>query len=118
MNNEHIQHIIQQLQENYSGDPWHGRSIKSLLSDVTPKIGLTKPNANSHSIAELVYHMVTWRDFAVSRLEPQEGKDSDHFDSMDWRPLDLSSTKTWKEGLRLLEQSQQRLISVLEKFND
>lgn len=118
MNNEHIQHIILQLQETYSGQPWHGRSIKSLLSEVTPEIGLKKPNANSHSIAELVYHMVTWRQFTISRLEPAEGKSAEYFELMDWRPLDLSNKKTWEEGLRLLEESQQHVIRVLEKFND
>jgi uncharacterized damage-inducible protein DinB len=118
MNNEHIQHIILQLQESYSGEPWHGRSIKALLSEVTPEIGLKKPNANSHSIAELIYHIITWRDFTISRLEPEEGKNAAYFESIDWRPLDLSSKKTWEEGLRLLEESQQRLVRVLEKFND
>lgn len=118
MENEQIQYIIKQLQETYSGEPWHGRSIRSLLSEVTPAIALKKPNENSHSIAELVYHIITWHDFTVSRLQPEEGKNTAYFEVMDWRPLDLSKTQTWEEGLKLLEESQQRLISVLEKFND
>jgi len=117
--NTQIQLIISMLKENYEGEsPWHGRSIKSLLSDVDASKGLKKPSSTSHSIAELVYHMVTWRDFTISRLRPDEGKDVSYYEENDWRPLDLSKNKTWEEGLRLLEESQQRLISVLEEFHD
>jgi uncharacterized damage-inducible protein DinB len=118
MDNQHIQHVIRLLKESYEGDPWHGRSIKSLLGDVTPEIALKKPNPASHSIAELVYHMITWRDFLISRLQPEEGKDTKYFERMDWRTLNLSSVQTWQEGLKLLEESQHRLLSALEQFND
>src|SRR5215213_6244499 len=118
MQNDHIQHVIQLLTETFQGGPWHGRSLKSLLSEVTPEMALKKPGENSHSIAELVYHIVTWREFTISRLQPEEGKDTNYFESIDWRPLDLGSTKTWNEGLRLLEESEKHLLSVLEGFND
>lgn len=118
MENQTIQHIIRLLKETYEGDPWHGRSIKSLLSDVTPEAGLKKPNAASHSIAELVYHMVTWRDFTISRLRAEEGKDMKYYEDNDWRTLDLTDTQTWQKGLDLLEESQQRLINLLEEFQD
>ncbi|HYE56694.1 MAG TPA: DinB family protein [Chitinophagaceae bacterium] len=105
------------LKEAYEGGPWHGRSIKALLGEVSPKVGLAKPNANSHSIAELVYHMVTWRDFTISRLQP-DGKDVQYYEDNDWRKLDLDNEQTWHQGLQLLEESQQRLVSVLEQFQD
>ena len=87
MENKEIQYIISQLKETYEGSPWHGRSVKSLLSEVSPEMGLKKPSDGSHSIAELVYHMVTWRDFTISRLQPEEGKDAAYFNKIDWRPL-------------------------------
>lgn len=118
MENQQIQHIIRLLKETYQGDPWHGRSIKALLSEVSPEIALKKPNAASHSIAELVYHMITWRDFATSRLQAEEGKDMKYFEDNDWRKLDLNSVQTWEQGLKLLEDSQQRLLTVLEQFQD
>ncbi len=116
--NDHIQHIIQLLKETYEGDPWHGRSIKDLLSEVSPEAGLQKPDSNSHSIAELIYHLVTWREFTISRLQPEEGKNTEYFEKIDWRPLDLNRKQTWEEGLRLLEESEQRLLKVLEGFTD
>src|SRR5688572_22363060 len=101
--NKEIQHIVSLLKATYEGDPWHGRSIKSLLSEVDAEMGLKKPSKNSHSIAELVYHMVTWRDFTISRLRPEEGKDTVYFEKIDWRKLDLKNTATWQQGLALLE---------------
>ena len=106
------------LKEGYEGDPWHGRSIKSLLSEVNAEMGLKKPSANAHSIAELVYHMLTWRDFTISRLRPEDGLDSAYFEKMDWRKLDLTKTETWTKGLALLEESQQKLVTLLEEYND
>ena len=116
--NKEIQYIISMLKEAYDGDPWHGRSIKSLLSEADAEMGLKKPSKNAHSIAELVYHMVTWRDFTISRLRPEPGKDSAYFEKMDWRKLDLKDAETWKRGLTLLEESQQKLLSTLEDYND
>lgn len=118
MENQQIQHVIRLLKETYEDDPWHGRSIKSLLSEVRPDVGLKKPNAASHSIVELVYHMVTWRDFTISRLRAEEGKDMKYYEDNDWRTLDLTDSQTWEKGLQLLEESQQRLLSVLEEFQD
>ncbi len=116
--NKEIQHIISLLKATYEGDPWHGRSIKSLLSEVDAEMGLKKPSKHSHSIAELVYHMVTWRDFTISRLRPEDGKDTAYFEKLDWRKLDLKNTATWQQGLALLEESQQRLVTLLEEYND
>lgn len=118
MQNDTIQHIIKLLHETFTGDPWHGRSLKALLSEVTPEMALKRPNPQSHSIAELVYHLVTWREFTISRLQPEEGKDTNYFESIDWRPLNLDKGQTWEEGLQLLEQSRQRILAVLEEFND
>jgi uncharacterized damage-inducible protein DinB len=118
MENQTIQHVIRLLQETYEGNPWHGRSIKSLLSEVTPEAGLKKPNGASHSIAELVYHMATWRDFTVSRLRAEEGKDTQYYEDNDWRTLDLTNIQTWQKGLELLEESQHRLVTLLEEFQD
>src|SRR5215204_4702303 len=102
--NQQIQHVIHLLKETYEGSPWHGRSIKALLSEVSPEMGLKKPNAASHSIAELVYHMMTWRDFTISRLQAEEGKDAKYYDQNDWRTLDLNNFQTWEQGLKLLEE--------------
>ncbi|HEY0678016.1 MAG TPA: DinB family protein [Chitinophagaceae bacterium] len=116
--NTQIRQFIVALNDNYNGKPWHGRSIRSLLGEVTPEIGLKKPNPASHSIAELIYHMANWRDFTITRIKPEEGKDSKYFDVNDWRTLDLTSFQTWELGLQLLEESQRRLISILNETDD
>lgn len=113
-----IQHVARLLKETYEGHPWHGRSIKSLLSEVTPEMGLKNPGPGAHSIAELVYHMVTWRDFTLTRIQPQEGHDVQYYEKNDWRTLDLNSFQTWEQGLQLLDESQQRLMSAIEQLDE
>src|SRR5215216_1436642 len=115
--NHEIQQIIHMLKEAYEGGPWHGRSIKALLAEVTHEVGLRKPDANSHSIAELIYHMAIWRDFTVSRLQP-DGRPVSYFDENDWQQLDHNDPQTWTKGLQLLDESHQRLIKALEQFQD
>ncbi len=117
MNNQ-IRHIRRLLFETYEGNPWHGRSIIDLLGSVSPEIGLRKPSANTHSIAELIYHMVNWKEFAISRLLPEESNDISYYESNDWRELDHSSILTWEEGLKLLDEKQQQLLRIMDDSDD
>ena len=113
-----ISFIISQLTASYSGEPWHGRSITSLLSEVDTSKAFTKPDSVSHSVAELVYHMVNWREFTISRLVPQRGMDMNYFEKNDWRKLDLGSGKTWENAVQALQSTQQQLITALQNTDD
>lgn len=66
MNTEILQ-IGAQLKNTFEGDPWFGRSVKSLLKGVNESIVFEKPNGQ-HSILELLWHMITWREFTLNRL--------------------------------------------------
>jgi hypothetical protein len=39
--------------------------------------------SGQHSIADLVWRMVTWRQFVLGRIYPQEGPDLDYFEEYD-----------------------------------
>ena len=53
--------IISQLNETFKGDPWFGRSITALLNEVDEEMAFIQLK-KQHSILELVWHMVNWRD--------------------------------------------------------
>ena len=38
-----------------------------------------KPNANCHSLIELLYHMITWADFTKKQLEKDQNMDPAFF---------------------------------------
>lgn len=112
-----VQNIINSLNDAYEGDPWFGRNAKALLRDVDENIAFEKPNGQ-HSILELVWHMITWREFVISRMKTDEAKDLTYFESNDWRELDHADISLWQKGVQRLETTQRELLQVLEEQTD
>lgn len=112
-----IQSLIRQLNIIYDGDPWFGRSIKAILSEVDLQWAFKKPN-NQHSAAELLYHMINWREFTISRFPKQDEKKLDHFDTNDWKKVDGRDTSLWQKGVTILENTQNSLLNILDTIND
>ena len=115
--NKEIQYLVSQLQESFNGDPWFGRNAEKLLKEVTETLAFQKPNGQ-HSIAELVWHMVNWREFVISRFKKDETKDLHYFEANDWRQLDHSDRSLWQHGLQKLNETQELLINILQDQTD
>ena len=116
MQNE-INLLIEQLNDSYEGDPWFGRNVKALLSEVDEETAFVKLNGQ-HSILELLWHMCTWREFTINRLHPSSDVDLHHFEKMDWRELDHSNRALWSEGLARLDETQSELLALLQQQED
>jgi uncharacterized damage-inducible protein DinB len=116
--NKEIQYIIKLLQAVYDGTPWYGRNIKEICSEINGTIALRKPNEQQHSIVELLYHMITWREFIISRLQAGNDKTMKYFEENDWRNLDHSDATLWDKGLKLLEDTQMLLVRLLDNQKD
>ena len=114
--NKEILLIAEQLKDSFGGEPWFGRSITALLRDVTEESALQQP-AGQHSILELLWHMVTWREFVISRLQPDE-KPQEYFEENDWRTLDHTDRMLWQAGLNKLHETQTLLLQLLSKQED
>ena len=116
MNTEIVQ-ITQQLQDVYEGDPWFGRSIKSLLKDANPDCSFEKPN-DQHSILDLLWHMITWREFTINSLRNDVKKSVQYFEDNDWRELDHNDRSLLEKGLQRLGETQSELIEALQYQQD
>jgi len=112
MNTEIVQ-ITQQLKDVYEGEPWFGRSVKSLLNDAKPNVSFEKPN-DQHSILELLWHMITWREFTIKSLRNDDEKNPQYFEDNDWRKLDHNDSSLWEKGLQKLDETQSELIESLQ----
>jgi uncharacterized damage-inducible protein DinB len=66
---------------------------------------------------ELLWHMVLWREFTISRMVPDE-RDERYFETNDWRVLDPADTGLWTKGLQELDRTQETLVSVLRRQSD
>jgi len=115
--NSEINHIIDQLKDVYEGDPWFGRSIKSILSDIDESIAFQKQNGE-HSILELLWHMINWREFTLHHLDPASDKTLSYFEKNDWLILDHSNKSLLQKALSRLQQSQDNLLNLLKLQQD
>lgn len=115
--NKEISFLVAQLKDAYEGDPWFGRNAKLLLNEVNEENVFQKPSGE-HSILELVWHMVNWREFTISRINNKDNKTMEYFEANDWRVLDHTNKELWKEGLSRLYQTQEILLNLLENQKD
>lgn len=116
MNTEILQ-IAEQLKDAYEGDPWFGRSIKSLLKDVEEDTVFEKPNGE-HSIVELLWHIINWRAFTINRIREGDEISLKFFEANDWRYLDHHDKSLWKKGLHKLNETQSELVAVIQHQQD
>src|SRR5258708_40252307 len=91
-----IGHIISSLHSVVEGEPWFGKPVMTLVHEVDPNIVYKKPNNDSHSLIELLYHMITWAEFTLKRIEGEEDDDITAFDNMDWRQIE-SKSHPWEK---------------------
>jgi uncharacterized damage-inducible protein DinB len=109
--------IIDQFNLIYESDEaWHGPSVVQVLGEVSWQMANEKIMPNTHSIAELVYHITTWRIFVVKRL--MGDTEFDVTKALDWKTFPIFDEFEWEALQMELSLSQQELISALENKED
>ena len=110
---DEIVRIVDQLEREHSGDPWHGSPLSQILDGITHAQAAAKPIAPAHSIWELVLHIAAWKNEVRRRLsgapagDPQEG---------DWPPVGEASEAGWRAAREHLELSHRLLVSAIREL--
>jgi uncharacterized damage-inducible protein DinB len=91
--NTEMQTIIKNLQEVLEGHPWFGRAVNEILEEADPSKVYKEPNENSHSLIDLLYHMLTWAEFTRDRIEKKPIADMAAFEATDWRSMFILGKK-------------------------
>jgi uncharacterized damage-inducible protein DinB len=115
--NKEIKSIIANLEKVNTGQPWYGRAVYEMLDEIDPSIVYKKPDDNTHSLTELLYHMITWSDFTLKRIEGDNEKDMATFEALDWRAID-PKIHTWKKGLAEFKAIHAKIIELLNEKDD
>jgi uncharacterized damage-inducible protein DinB len=115
--NKEVQSIIRNLQNTLSGQPWFGRALYPILEEVDIKKVYIKPGNSEHSLIELLYHMITWADFTLKRIQEDDDMDLGVFEKMDWRVIN-PKTHSWKKGLAEFKAIHKKIVTLLEKKDD
>jgi uncharacterized damage-inducible protein DinB len=107
-----IDRIVDELQREHEGDPWHGSPLRTLLAGVTNEVAAAHPMRNVHSIWEIVLHMTAWKNEVRRRLsgaaaaEPEEG---------DWPEVPAPTPDAWSAALAGLEAAHAALVAAIRQ---
>lgn len=105
-----IERLVDQLEREHSGEPWHGSPLQQILAGVTHTQAAARPLAGAHSIWELVLHITGWKNEVRHRLsgavagEPTEG---------DWPAVAETTAAAWSAAREQLELSHRLLVSAV-----
>jgi uncharacterized damage-inducible protein DinB len=103
-----IQDIIALLKRTYERDAWHGPSVQESLKNIQQEQAFNNV-PNTHSIIQLVSHMVTWRKYVIHMLK------GDAIYKVD-EASDFPMAENWMQVLQQLAQTQQELLLAIENF--
>ncbi len=109
--------ILSQYRAVYNGYAWHGPNLETSLSQIDAAQALLRFNG-SKNIAELVLHLLAWRQFTLHKLAGDTAFDlleaTDNFPPLPapWTPA------AWADILNRFQKSQQELEQALEKIED
>jgi uncharacterized damage-inducible protein DinB len=115
--NKEIQSIISNLQAVNNGESWFGRSVYTILDEVDTSKIYIKPNNTEHSLIELLYHMLTWAEFTLKRIEKGQIQDMGAFEKKDWREID-PAVHSWEKGLAEFKSINEKIIQLLNEKDD
>lgn len=108
-----ISRIVDQLEREDAGDPWHGSSLSVILQGVTWQQAASKPLPDAHSIWELVLHMTGWKNEVRRRLS---GAPAGEPESGDWPEVGEPSQARWVEALENQNLAHRLLVSAIKEF--
>jgi uncharacterized damage-inducible protein DinB len=110
-----IDRLVDQLDREHSGDPWHGSPLMSILDGINAQRAATRAVPNGHTIWELVLHVTAWKNETRKRLsgapagEPAEG---------DWPEAGDATPQRWTEALTRLKGAHEQLVAAVHQLNE
>jgi uncharacterized damage-inducible protein DinB len=110
-----IDRILDEIDREYQGDPWHGSPLGDILRDVSAEQAAARPMAHAHSIWEIVVHMTAWKNEVRKRLSgrpaglPEEG---------DWPAVGSRTEARWAEALSQLDKAHLALVESVRALQE
>ncbi|MBT8319702.1 MAG: DinB family protein [Gramella sp.] len=115
---KNIEEIIRTLSETFEGGPWYGESVMRKLENVPYVIGYKTCVPESHSVAQIVGHLIAWKSFAVEMLKGNKGYRLEVDSVNDWPNIDVNSREEWEELKRELVATQGEIYDLLNEKED
>jgi uncharacterized damage-inducible protein DinB len=112
---EAVQELSRVLDGDAEGEAFHGPALATVLRDVGPAEAMRRPVAGTHTIGEILAHVVAWREWTAARLEggriPNPPNDG-------WTPSGGESGEDWPALQSRLASSAARLRAALASLDE
>jgi len=115
---EKINNYIKQFIDLYNGEPWLDISFSSTLSKLEEEKAFKKPLKNTHSVAEIVSHIIAYRNFLLVQFMEEKDFDVNQEKSFETEIYASKSKSLWTFILDAFDDNQKKLIEHLEKSDD
>jgi uncharacterized damage-inducible protein DinB len=108
-----IERILDELEREHTGDPWHGSPLHQILTGIDAVHAARTPIPGAHSIWEIVLHMTGWKSEVAQRVtgapagEPAAG---------DWPAIGEPTDARWRAALDGLEAAHRQLIASIRSL--
>ena len=95
-------------------EAWHGRGLAGLLADVSAKEASAPLPSGSHTIWQVVRHVIAWREIARGLIDG--GARAQASAEENWPVIADTSDAAWKATLGELAESGRRLEESIARF--
>lgn len=112
-----VEATIHRIENTLSGQPWYGKSIFTILDEVNADKAKAQLGGSSHSLLDILYHMNTWADFTLKRIQKDSSYDLKQAEALDWRTID-AKLHSWKKGLAEFKKIHKQILAELAKKDD
>jgi len=112
-----VNEITRRLENALYGEPWFGRPALSILQDTNPSFSYMIAGNGGRSLSDLLWHMITWAQFTLDRLEKKEEPDMAAFEALDWRWIDVE-INSWEKGMIEFRSVYDRIIALASTKDD
>jgi uncharacterized damage-inducible protein DinB len=108
-----INRIKDQLERALKGPAWHGPSILEVLSDVNHSLAASVPMEGTHSIWEILLHIIAW--IKIGRIRINGEMTPEQIDpQIDWPPIESVNEEAW---LRVKDQLQEEYSKLMNDIS-
>lgn len=111
-----LERIITLINAGFHGGAWHGSSVLEVTKGIKNKAAEYRQK-NVHTIAELIYHITSWRIFAVKKINGDEDYNI-KTENQNWGSLGTIDEFELETLIMELTLSQDELIKALEEKDD
>lgn len=110
-NNSEQERIVRQLRDFYSQNNWVTYNFKDKVLSLPASDVMHNVKGHTHSIAELVAHMMAWRNFVLQKLTGNDEFDIEDNSKDDWPPV-----TDWEKLKKEFHEDHYALLDAIESF--